>query len=92
MKIKLITVTAVLGLFGVYGLFTGSAAVQFTYTAMTAVFFLATALGGVLNYLSQENVDFRDMYREKDQQKTSRIAAQAAELKELRQKLETRSA
>jgi hypothetical protein len=38
---------------------------QYVYLITSAVVFSAAAVGGLLHYFKEENVDFREVYREK---------------------------
>ena len=43
------------------------------YVAVTTLIFASVAVGGVLKYTSQEIVDFKDVYREKDRLQKMKI-------------------
>lgn len=71
MKTSLII--GVISSLGVVALICNTPALTTAYVIITTVVFAAVALGGVLKYTSQEMIDFRDIYREKDRLQKQKI-------------------
>jgi hypothetical protein len=58
---------------GGIALFLESSALVFGYLVVSTLLFVLVAVGGVLNYFKQENVDFREVYREKYKMQKERL-------------------
>lgn len=52
-----------------------SSVLVFGYLAISTLLFVLVAIGGFLNYFKQENVDFREVYREKYKIQKEQLAA-----------------
>ena len=70
---KIAIFTAVLGVCGVGVLTINNPLYHQSYILVTTVLLWSVTLGGMLKYTSQENVDFRDIYREKDRLQKAKI-------------------
>jgi hypothetical protein len=70
---KIAIFTAVLGVCGVGVLTINNPLYHQSYILVTTVLLWSVTLGGMLKYTSQENVDFRDIYREKDRIQKQKI-------------------
>jgi hypothetical protein len=79
-KIVLISITSLLSTTGFACLFEQGGLLTTIYVAATSVLLLTVAVGGVLQYFSQEHRDLRDMYREM-------YAVQKQQINELKQQL-----
>ena len=52
-----------------------SRVVMFSYLIISTLLFVLAAIGGFLNYFKQENIDFREIYREKYKIQKEQLAA-----------------
>jgi hypothetical protein len=71
-KIILTAVTGILAILGGVAIYTGGN-MMLVYGMISAPLFALVAIGGAIQYTSQEFEDFRDIYREKDRLQKEKI-------------------
>ncbi len=58
---------------GIYSALAGGVVVMGAFTIVNSLFLLAVGVGGIMNYYSEESMDVRDIYREKDLMQKEKI-------------------
>ena len=72
-----------LGLLGLASVIWGIKPLVVGYVVLSSLLLLAVAVGGIMTYYRRDNVDFREIYREKDRIQKEQINTLLTKLKEL---------
>ena len=61
------------GALGIYSALWGGAVMMGAFAMVSSIFLLTVAVGGIMNYYSEESCDIRDIYKEKDLMQKEKI-------------------